>query len=253
MEERNVCLDIQWKRGVNDWILHGREELMTGYSMEERNGWLEIPWKREMNDWTLHGREEWMTGYSMEERNEWLYTPWQRGMNGWIFNGREEWMTGYSMEERNECLDIQWKSGMNDWLETPWKRGMNDRILHTKRGMNDWILSALHDSNVILDTVQSVHRKCGCCNLYCIVYTVCVSSSKCLLKGSQQFLNFSKEWAPNFMRQPWQNIFQNCHLQLSACAAFLNSRKGGRGHRAPLLLSPLFHSPLPSSSPFFPS
>ena len=145
------------------------------------------------------------------------------------------------MEERNVCLDIQWK------------RGMNDRILHTKRGMNDWILSALHDSNVFLDTVQSVHRKCGCCNLYCIVYTVCVSSSKCLLKGSQQFLDFSKEWAPNFMRQPWQNIFQNCHLQLSAWAAFLNSRKGGRGHRAPLLLSP---PPLPlppfPAPPLFP-
>ena len=55
------------------------------------------------------------------------------------------------------------------------------------------------------------------------------------------------------MRQPWQNIFQTCHLQLSAWAAFLNIRTGGRGHRAPLLLSP---PPLPlppfPAPPLFP-
>ena len=55
------------------------------------------------------------------------------------------------------------------------------------------------------------------------------------------------------MRQPWQNIFQNCHLQLSAWAAFLNSRKGGGGTGPPFSSPPPL--PLPPSLllPLFPS
>ena len=128
---------------------------------------------------------------------------------------------------------------------------MNDRILHTKRGMNDWILSALHDSNVILDTVQSVHGKCGCCILYCIQYAYRVQNA-CLKRVPAVSRLFERMGA-----KLYATAMTKYFLKLSFTAFRLSciskQSKGGEGAPGPPSpLPPPFHSPLPCSSPFFP-